>query len=69
MYFLCFFAYNKGIMNPFIYQVKKNFRKLEKLDAPLAILRKFFFTGGATSLANLLLGHNFGATSLTKWCI
>jgi hypothetical protein len=43
--------------------------KLEKLDAPLAILRKDFFTGGATSLANLLLGHNFGATSLTKWCI
>ena len=43
--------------------------KLEKLDAPLAILRKDFFSGGATSLANLLLEHNFGATSLTKWCI
>jgi hypothetical protein len=23
MYFLCFIGYNKGIMNPFIYQVKK----------------------------------------------
>jgi hypothetical protein len=43
--------------------------KLEKLDAPLAILRKDFFSGGATSLANFLLGHNLGATSLTKWCI
>jgi hypothetical protein len=30
----------------------KLFGKLEKLDAPLAILRKDFFSGGATSLTN-----------------
>ena len=42
--------------------------KLEKLDAPLAILRKDFFIGGTTSLANFLLGHNLGVTSLKKWC-
>ena len=43
--------------------------KLEKLDAPLAILRKDFFNGGATSLTNQFLKPDFGATSLTKWCI